>query len=66
MSLVLIAVLASSLVAVVTALVREVRLRRALVRLLQQLLSRWRVHDSKQNASRCDSNDLGPELDRRL
>lgn len=34
--------LAAALVVTVLALCREVRLRRALVRLLQKLLTRWR------------------------
>ena len=44
----LLAALAFALAASVLALCREVRLRKALARLLQQLLSRWRAYDSKE------------------
>lgn len=42
MTEILCACLAAALVVVVFALCREVRLRKALVRLLQKLLTRWR------------------------
>ena len=46
-------ILASSVLAIVlvAALVREVRLRRALQRLLSRLLSYWRKHDAKDRTS---------------
>ena len=45
MSLFLIACLALALLLTVVALVHQVRLRRALERLLQRLLEVWRSHD---------------------
>ncbi len=46
-------ILASSVLAIVlvAALVREVRLRRALQRLLSRLLSYWRKHDAENHTS---------------
>jgi hypothetical protein len=63
MTLVLVVVLALALVAVVLALAREIRLRRALVRLLHQLLSRWRANDSKKTLSRRDNRARDHDMD---
>jgi hypothetical protein len=63
MTLVLIVVLVLALFAAVFALAREIRLRKALMRMLQHLLFQWRVHDTKQNSQHRSSRDLGPDLD---
>jgi hypothetical protein len=55
MTSVLIIALAIALVAAVLALCREMRLRKALERLLNLVLTRWRTHVSKTQA-----NDLDP------
>jgi len=62
MSLLLIAILAVALVASVLALTREIRLRRALARLLRYVLSHWRTHDPKTG----DPVDSAGESHRRL
>jgi hypothetical protein len=50
--------LALSLALAVLALSREVRLRRALQRLLHFLLSRWRIHESTdRNRSAANTDD---------
>ena len=54
MTIALIAALASALVASVFALRREVRLRKAVEKLLQTILSKWRAHGSKSNDSDVD------------
>jgi uncharacterized integral membrane protein len=48
MSAVLIAAIAGALFACVAALGREIRLRKALEKLLRTLLARWRKDDSKK------------------
>jgi hypothetical protein len=66
MAMLVIAVLMFALVAAVLALCREVRLRRALQRLLQLVLNRWRSHGSKfQDADR-DAVDRLNRPDSRL
>ena len=57
MNTVLIAALAAALVASVLALGREVRLRKALEKLLQTILSRWRAHVSKTERTNVDRPD---------
>jgi hypothetical protein len=57
MAVLLIAVLAFALVVTVLTLCREVRLRRALQRLLQLVLNRWRNHASKPNEFESDPVD---------
>jgi hypothetical protein len=57
MAILVIAVLMIALVATVLALCREVRLRKALQRLLQLVLNRWRSHASKPKAA--DRDPLG-------
>ena len=54
MSSMVIAVLVFALVAAVLALCREVRLRRALQRLLQLVLNRWRTHAPKSQRTDID------------
>lgn len=66
MSFVLIAALAIALVASVFALGREMRLRKALEKLLRVLLSRWRAHVSKDQDYNSDSKDAGFPRDERL
>lgn len=50
-----------ALVAAVLALGREMRLRKALEKLIRNLLSRWRAHVSKTHDS-----DVRTDLDERL
>jgi hypothetical protein len=57
MTKLVIAVLAFALVATVLALCREMRLRRALERLLQIVLNRWRSHVSKSHTADRDPVD---------
>jgi hypothetical protein len=57
MTALIIAVLTFALAVAVLALCREVRLRKALQRLLQLLLSRWRAHVSKSQTFNRDSVD---------
>ena len=52
MNLFVITALAAALVASVLALAREVRLRRALARLLSLILSHWKHHDTKTDSPR--------------
>ena len=54
----LLAALAITLVAAVLALAREVRLRRALQRLVRLLLSRWRSREAPPQISERDHDDL--------
>jgi hypothetical protein len=49
--------LALALAASVLALAREVRIRRALEKLLHILLSRWRAHVSKNDSTEVDPVD---------
>lgn len=58
MSASLIVILAAALSVAVLTLVREIRVRRALERLLQIILSRWRNRDHK------NSNAGGGDRDR--
>ena len=66
MAVLVIAVLAFALVATVLALSREVRLRKALQRLLQIVLNRWRSHASKFQTADRDSVDRLHDPDERL
>jgi hypothetical protein len=50
----LLAALAFALVAAVIALAREVRLRRALAKLLQRILAHWRADATSQDDRRLD------------
>jgi hypothetical protein len=50
MNLFVITALASALFASVLALAREIRLRRALAKLLSLILSHWRQHDTKNDS----------------
>ena len=50
----LLAALALALVAAVIALAREVRLRRALAKLLQRILAHWRTHATSRDDDRLD------------
>ena len=63
MTVLVIAVLAFALVATVLALCREVRLRKALERLLQIVLSRWKNHASKIKPTDYDSMDRTVDSD---
>jgi hypothetical protein len=58
--------LAVALAAMVIALVREVRLRKALEKLLRIILSRWRTHVSKHQTKNLDSVDHLVDPDERL
>jgi hypothetical protein len=66
MSSMLFAVLAIALVAAVLALGREVRLRKALEKLLRILLSRWRAHVSKTENHNTNTVDSHPDANDRL
>jgi hypothetical protein len=66
MAMLVIAVLMFALVAAVLALCREVRLRRALQRLLQIVLNRWRAHVSKFEVDDRDAVDRLNDSDKRL
>jgi hypothetical protein len=66
MAMLVIAVLMFALVAAVLALCREVRLRKALERLLQLVLNRWRSHVSKFQNADCDRMDRLNDPDERL
>ena len=57
MAIVLFGVLAVALVSSALALAREMRLRKALEKLLQIILSRWRAHVSTIDAKEVDSVD---------
>ena len=54
MTIALLAALAAALIASVFALGREVRLRKALEKLLQTILSRWRAHGPKTDHTDVD------------
>ena len=56
MTVYLAAAFACALVATVLALCREVRLRKALERLLQLVLSRWRAHAENPDRDRSHHN----------
>jgi hypothetical protein len=56
----LVAALSAALVACVLALAREMRLRRALQRLLAVILTRWRTHLAKPQSP----DSLDPHNDR--
>lgn len=60
MNFVLIAALSGALAASVLALARELRLRRALQRLLTVLVTRWRAHIAKNQSP----DSLDPRSDR--
>ena len=62
----LLAALAVALVAAVLALAREVRLRKALEKLLRIVLSRWRAHVSRTETKDLDSLDRAVDPDKRL
>jgi hypothetical protein len=66
MAIVVFGVLAVALVASAYALAREVRLRKALQKLLQLILSRWRTHVSKTQSHDVDSVDRTIRRDTRL
>ena len=66
MAMLVIAVLMFALVAAVLALCREVRLRKALQRLLQIVLNRWRSHESKFQDVDRDAVDRLNDPDKRL
>jgi hypothetical protein len=66
MVIVLFGALAVALVASAYALAREMRLRRALEKLLQIILSRWRAHVSTIDAKEGDSVDRDANRDERL
>jgi len=66
MTVLVIAVLAFALVATVLALCREMRLRKALKRLLRLVLSRWRAHASQTKPIDYDSMDRTSDSDERL
>jgi hypothetical protein len=57
MTAVVITALLFALVATVLALCREVRLRKALQRLLQIVLTRWRIHATKSTTNSIDTAD---------
>jgi hypothetical protein len=66
MTVLIIAALAFALAATVLALCREVRVRKALERLLQLVLNRWRSHASKSHTLDRDSVDRLDDRDERL
>jgi hypothetical protein len=66
MAILIIAVLAFALVATVLTLCREVRLRRALQRLLQLVLNRWRNHAPTPKNFESDPVDRITDFDERL
>jgi hypothetical protein len=67
MTTVLLAALAVALVACVLALGREMRLRRALEKLLRIILSRWRAHVQRTQPKDFDSvDDNSADPDQRL
>lgn len=66
MTNVLLAALAVALVASVLALGREIRLRKALEKLLHVILSRWRAYASKTNSDDRDPLDRTIDPDQRL
>ncbi len=66
MTYVLLTVLAIALAASVLALKREIRLRKALEKLLRILLSRWRKHVSKNESQVVDPLDPTDRRDPRL
>jgi hypothetical protein len=63
---VLLATFAIALAATVLALAREVRLRKALEKLLHIILSRWRAHVSKHPTKTLDSVEHHIDPDERL
>ena len=63
MAIVLFGALAVSLVASAFALAREVRLRKALEKLLRIIISRWRTHVSTNKAKNMDSADSDDDFD---
>jgi hypothetical protein len=66
MTIVLFGALAVALVASAYALAREMRLRKALEKLLQIILSRWRAHVSTIDAKEVGSVDRDVHPDERL
>ena len=62
----LIASLTLALVLTVVALVHQVRLRRALERLLRLILYRWRTYEDKHNTPKSDSAPHGRDSRDRL
>jgi hypothetical protein len=66
MNTALLALLALALVASVLALGREMRIRKALEKLLYVLLFRWRVNASKTEPKKMDSVDRIVRPDKRL
>ncbi len=69
LEILVIASLSLVLLAVVLALVREVRLRRALQELLRRLLTVWRKHTHETTqapAVRPNIDSTGPDVTRRL
>ena len=66
MAIVLFGVLAVALVSSALALAREMRLRKALEKLLQIILSRWRAHVSTIDATEEDLVDRDANRDEQL
>ena len=60
MNITLVASLALALLLAVVALVREVRLRRALQALLRRLLVRWRIYSHEETHSDAVDSDDRP------
>ena len=61
MNHVLVAALALALVSTVLVLIRETKLRRALQKLLQIILSNWRSHERNPSNDRAGRPGSGPD-----
>jgi hypothetical protein len=66
MTLALLVVLAVALIASVFALAREMRLRKALEKLLRMILSKWRAHVTRTERKSVDFIEHSVDPDKRL